>query len=529
MLRNRVLSLVIPILLVCMLIIGCSNTSSTTSENKIEGKASKKDNTITIASKDNIISLDPHDSNDKESTNAQRPLYEGLVDFDKNMKVVPLLAESYDVSTDAKVYTFKLRKGVKFHDGEPFNAAAVKTNIDRLANPANKLKRYSLFAMVEKTEVMDEYTVKVALKEPFGAMINNFAHSAAKMISPKALEKYGKEIARHPVGTGPFRFVEWETEDHLKVGKNTEYWQEGLPKVDALIYKTVPENGTRIAMLQTGEVDIVFPFPTEQIEKMNGKDQITIESTPSITVRNLWMNTRKKPFDDVRIRQAINYAINKEAFIKVVYNGHAVAANSVIAPGVQFYAQQAPYEFNVEKAKQLLKEAGYENGFETEIWSGNSSATIKAMEFLQQQLAQVGIKAKVVPMEGGILEEKALNVQDPEKAEVSMYYSSWTPSTGDADWGLRPLFASESFPPKSNNVSYYKNDKVDELIRSALKTAEPEKRKAAYAEAQKIIWEEAPWVFLIVESNDIGKKDYIQGVDLFANKMLDVKGIEIKR
>ncbi len=523
-----------------LFLIGCSNSNSASSDSK-DGKknikpaktqelAKKEGKDITIAVANNFISMDPHDTNDTLSYSAQKTMVEGLVGFDKDMKVVPVLAESYSANAAATEFTFKLHKGIKFHDGTPFNAEAVKVNIDRLANPDLNLKRHSLFALVKETQIVDEYTVKVTLSEPFGAMVNTFAHPAAMMISPKALETYGKDVSQHPVGTGPFKFSEWDQSDHLKVVKNEQYWKQGYPKVDSITFKPTPENGARVAMLQTGEADFIYPVPTEQAEGINGNDGIVVENKQSIVVKYLSMNTLKKPYSDVRVRQAINYAINKDAFVKVVMNGFATPLESVIAPNTQFYTKQEQYKFNLEKAKELLKEAGYEKGFTAKLWGDNDSSRIKGMEFIQQQLSQIGVKVEIVPMESGTMDNKIWSVQDPNAAEIEMYYGGWSPSTGDADWGIRPLVGGkDSFPPKSYNTAYYNNDEVNQNIKDALATADSEKRKAAYEKAQKTIWKDAPWAFLSVDDTMAGKKNYLEGIYLLPDGSLSIENIEIKQ
>ncbi|ETI66744.1 glutathione ABC transporter substrate-binding protein [Neobacillus vireti] len=539
--KNRYLHMLLAVFVMCSLfLIGCSNSNKASSDSK-DGKknikpaetqelAKKEGKDVTIAVADNFISMDPHDTNDTLSYSAQKTMLEGLVGFDKDMKVVPVLAESYSANDAATEFTFKLRQGITFHDGTPFNAEAVKGNIDRLANPDLNLKRHSLFALVKETQVVDENTVKVVLSEPFGAMINTFAHPAAMMISPKALETYGKDVSQHPVGTGPFKFADWDQSDHLKVVKNDQYWKKDYPKVDSITFKPTPENGARVAMLQTGEADFIYPVPTEQAESLNGKNGIMVENNQSIVVRYLSMNTIKKPYSDVRVRQAINYAINKDAFVKVVMNGFATPLDSVIAPNVQFYSKQDQYKFNLEKAKELLKEAGLEKGFTAKLWGSNSSQTIKGMEFIQQQLAQIGVKVEIVPMESGTMADKIWSVQDPNAAEIELYYGGWSPSTGDADWGIRPLVGGkDAFPPKSYNTAYYNNDEVNQAIKDALATADPEKRKAAYEKAQTAIWKDAPWAFLSVDDTMAGKKNYLEGINLLPDGALSVENIEIKQ
>lgn len=516
-----------------LVLAGCSSSKTSTkqssSDNTKVSKVTKKGKDITIAVAANFISLDPHDTNDTLSNSAEKTMYEGLFGFDKDMKIVPLLATSYKANDDATEFTIKLRQGVKFQDGTPFNAEAAKVNIDRLADQNNHLKRNSLFAVVKETKVIDDYTIKVILKEPFGAMINNFAHPAAMMISPAALKKYGKDIARHPVGTGPYEFVEWKPGDHLTVKKNPNYWQKGKPKLDQITFKPVPENGSRIAMLKTGEADFIYPVPTESAKDVNGQEGIVVKNDPSIIVRYLSMNTMKKPFNNVKVRQAINYAINKEAFLKVVNNGYGSVLDSIIAPNTQFYSKQQVYKYDPEKAKKLLKEAGYANGFTATLWGGNSSTTTKAMEFIQQQLSLVGIKVNIVPMESGTMDSKIWGVNNPKDAEIELYYGGWSPSTGDADWGIRPLLSSESFPPASYNTAYYKNDEFDSLIKQALQTADPAARKEAYAKAQKIAWDDAPWAFLSVDDTMYGKRDYLKNAYLLPDGSLDVSNAEIQQ
>ncbi|MBL5768593.1 glutathione ABC transporter substrate-binding protein [Heyndrickxia sporothermodurans] len=529
--RKKGFGIITAIICLSLMLFGCSNSSSSSSGDKGAGKIVKKEGKdITVAVASNFVSLDPHDSNDTLGLSAERMMMEGLVGFDKEMNIVPVLAEKYSINKNATELTFNLRKDVKFQDGTPFNAEAVKVNIDRLSNPDNHLKRYSLFELVKTTNVVDEYTVKVTLKKPFGAMLNNFAHPSSAMISPAALKKYGKDIARHPVGTGPFKFDEWDQSDHLKLVKNEAYWKKGYPKVDSITFKPVPENGSRIAMLQTGEADFAYPIPTEQVKSIDGKNGIVVENDPSIIVYYLSMNTMKKPYDDVRIRQAMNYAINKDAFIKVVWNGYGEPASSIIAPKVGFYSKQEPYTFNLEKAKELMKDAGVEKGFTAKIWLGNSSTSIKAAEFIQQQLAQINVKVDVVPMEAGTLSEKLNSPQKPEDAEVELYFGGWSPSTGDADWGIRPLFGGkDAFPPLNYNTAYYNNDKVNEALKAALQTSDSKVREDAYKQAQKLIWDDAPWVTLAVPQNLAGKKNYLDGIYLLPDGSLSVNDIEIKQ
>jgi glutathione transport system substrate-binding protein len=458
-----------------------------------------KDVTFAVAS--TFTTTDPYDANDTLSQAMAKSFYEGLFGFDKDMKLIPVLAESQEASKDGLVYTIKLRKGVKFHDGTDFKADAVKANFDRVTNPDNKLKRYGLYSNIAKTEVVDDYTARITLKTPFSAFVNQLAHPSGVMISPTALKKYGsKDIAFNPVGTGPFKFVEWKATDYLKVAKFDGYWKKGYPKVDTLTWKPVVDNNTRAAVMQTGEAHFTYPVPPEMAETLKAKPELEIVAAPSIIQRYLSMNTQQKPFDNPKVRQAINYAINKEAVAKVAFGGYATPADGIVPEGVEYSVKIGVWPYDVAKAKQLLAEAGYPNGFEAELWSAyNHTIAQKVTQVLQQQLQQVGIKTKITLLEAGQRVEKVESWQDPATAPVRLYYVGWSSSTGEADWALRPLLAGESWPPKLFNTAYYKSERVDGDIRNALLTTDKTEKAKLYKDAQETIYKDAPWAPLVTE------------------------------
>lgn len=460
-------------------------------------RAQSKTGALTVGVAANLLTLDPANANDTLSQSAARLMLEGLIGFDKDMKEIPLLAESYDASEDATEFTFHLRHGIKFHDGTPFDAAAVKFNFERVANPANHLKRQSLVAMLDHVEVVGQYTAKCVLKNPFGAFVPTVAHPSLQLLSPTAIKKYGAQIGRNPVGTGPFHFVSW-TPDTLKVAANADYWQKGLPHVKTVTVRSNPEDGARIAMLQAGEAQFINPVPAPMVKLVQNSPDHAVLDYPSIYAAYMAMNVQKKPYDDVRVRQALNHAVDKNAFIKIVFNGYAQPLLSAEPPKVTFYAQQPEYEYDPKKAKALLAEAGHKDGFSTTIWGGNTTQAIQAMQFLQQQLGAVGVKVAVTPLEAGVLQSKIYSARTPEESQLELYYGRWSSSTGDADWALRPLFWSKGFPPHLYNLGYYSNPDVDKDLEDALKTADPTRRKKFYADAQARIVKDAPWVFLAI-------------------------------
>jgi glutathione transport system substrate-binding protein len=490
--------------------------------------AAAKDVVMAVAS--TFTTTDPYDANDTLSQAMAKSFYEGLFGFDKDMKLLPVLAESYEVSKDGLVYTVKLKKGIKFHDGTDFKAEAVKVNFDRVTNPDNKLKRYGLYSNIAKTEVVDDYTARITLKTQFSAFINQLAHPSGVMISPAALKQWGsKDIAFHPVGTGPFKFVEWKATDYLKVVKNDSYWKKGLPKVDGIIWKPVVDNNTRSSVMQTGEAHFAFPVPYEQAEVLKAKPELELVAAPSIVHRYMSMNVMQKPFDNPKVRQAINYAINKEALVKVAFSGYAIPAEGPLPGGVDYAVKLGPWPYDPVKARQLLKEAGYENGFETELWSAyNHTTAQKVIQFLQQQLGQVGIKAKILALEAGQRVEKVESWQDAATAPIRLYYVGWSSSTGEADWAMRPLLASESWPPKLFNTAYYKSDKVDGNIVKALVATERAEKARLYKEAQEQIWTDAPWAFLVTERLLYARSKGLTGVYVMPDASFHFEAAEFK-
>ena len=474
-------------------------------------QAAPKEITVAIAS--TFTTLDPYDASDTLSQTASKSFYEGLFTFDKDMKVIDALATDYKVSDDGLVYTVTLRKGVKFHDGSEFQADAVKANFDRVTNKANGLKRYMLYQNIEKTEVVDPYTVRFTLKKPFSSFINQLAHPAGVMICPSTLaNKTNKQIAFEPCGTGPYTLDKYNPSEGMRVVKNPNYWQAGFPKLDAINWKPVVENSTRVAMLLTGEAQFAFPLPAEQVKQVQGKDQVRLDITPSIILRYVEMNMSKKPFQDKRVREAFNYAINKEALCKVAFAGYADPATGYAPAAIDFAEKLGPWPYDPKKARELLKEAGYGSGLTINLWSGyNHTTAQKVIQFLQQQLAQVGVKSNIRALEAGQRTALVESVPTPDKSQHDLYYIGWSSSTGELDYAVRPVLATSSFPPRGSNESYYSNPAVDQALFYALGTTDREKKSAIYAQMQETIWKDAPWIFLVSEQNIAASSKALHG------------------
>ena len=493
--------------------VACSNGNKDAGSNDkpIESNgenSSSGDNNITIAVNAEIISLDPHNTSDTLSNTAYSTMYESMYGYELDMSLAPVLATGHEVSEDGLVYTFHLREGIKFHDGTDFNAAAVKYNFDRVMNEEKNLRARRNTTYIDKVETPDDYTVVITLTEPFAPAMNRIA--TLSIISPDALEKHGDTgIITNPCGTGPYVYEEWVQGDKFVVKTNQEYWGE-KPGVDSLTFKPVTENGARISMLQTGEADFIYPMPTEQVNSISGDKNIEIIEGTSTIARFAFINMSKEMFSDVRVRQAMNYAIDKEAYAKVVKSGYAEPLTSHVPSSIEYHSAQPEYEYNLEKAKKLMAEAGYPDGFQCTIWAPNDTENMKGMEFISQQLAEIGIDVEVVPMEEGTLSDSIYGAQTPEESTVNMWYVSW--SAFDMDGATARLFSSDSIPPVAPNVSYYMKPEADALIKAGATTVDETKRAKIYAELQEMIWNDAPWIFLGSDVLLAAKRTTTQGV-----------------
>lgn len=465
--------------------------------------------TLTIAMEYDAATLDPLAMTDVASGNVFVHITEALFDLTPEGDIVPLLATGYAASEDGLVWTIYLRKGVRFHDGTPFNAEAAKINLDRFRTRATF--RFLIDAINEVT-VVDDHTVRLLLSRPFAPLVRGLAHTFTGMLSPAAIEAAGGASPEKPIGTGPFKFVEWVRGDRLVLERNPNYWGEG-PYLHRVVFKPVPEPGTRVMMLLTGEADVITVVPPDDVRVVQAHPDCRMVFVPSLLMQYVGMNNLRPPFNDVRVRQAINYAIDKQEIIDYVRGGYDLIADAPIGPRVFGYHPAGPYDYDPERARQLLAEAGYPHGFTTTL-RYNPGWREMAAEVIQAQLRKVGIDAKLIRMEWAAY--LAFTARPPAESEVDMFMLGWTTVTGDADYGLYALFHSDEWAPRSNRV-FYSNKRVDELLDRARAELDPAVRKRLYAEAIEIIWAEAPWAFLFFPTNLQAARTNVEGMVFHPN------------
>lgn len=507
-------------------LVACGGNSKKSTEKKDDGEvvagtsdAKSEDNDLVIAIGSNISSLDPHNIPDTMAIAATRGMYESLIKFDDEREITGQLAKSWEISDDSLTYTFKLNEGIKFQDGTDFNAAAVKGNFDRVFKKENNLRTRRTYIVtnddetetprIASIETPDDTTVVFKLTEPYSPFINKL--TMFSIISPTTLDQYGNDIMFHPCGTGPYVFKEWVEGDHTTMTRNEEYWGEKA-SVDSVTIKEVPEAGSRTAMLQTGEADFVYPMPADQISAVEGNGDITVNAVTSNIMRYVTLNMDLPELKEQKVRQAMNYAIDKDAYIELMYAGYGVEATSTMPSVISYYSKQKPYNYDLDKAKKLMKEAGFEAGFKLTLWGENITQDVKGMTFVKQQLEKIGIEVEVVPMEQATIDDKIYVEKD--QAEINMWYVNWSASSFDADGSMRALLYSKMCPPTSANTAYYNNSEFDKLMDDGLHTADPDKLAKIYADAQKIAWEDCPWLFLGNDKVVFASKSYLSGVNV---------------
>jgi ABC-type transport system substrate-binding protein len=467
--------------------------------------------TVTYAAGADPDSLDPANAESNPSEAVNRMMYENLFRFDEKLKLVPGLATKWDQSKDGLTWTFFLRKGVKFHDGTPFNAEAVKVFIERMIGP-EKPSRALLYApFVQSAEAVNDYTVKIHMKVPFAFFLNNIAHSASGIISPTALKTYGKDISRRAVGTGPFKFVEWVHGDHLTMVRNDDYWG-GKPRLDKIIVKTVKEDSARVMMLQSGDAQLIVRIPSEDIPRLEKDPNIKLDSTETLRALFLGINCAKKPYSDVRVRQALSYAIDKEAIVNNIYQRRALVAGGIIAPLTTGYVAFKGYPYDPEKAKKLLAEAGYPNGFKAKLWSpqGRYPKDFEMAQAIQQQLKKVGVDCTLDTMEWAAYLEATR--KPPEQADDEIFILGWAPSTAEARYTLAALFTTEQWVPKGNNRFFYSNKEFDEAVDKFSRATTKAERDNYLKIAQELLIKEAPAIPILVTKETIGYSKKLKGV-----------------
>ncbi|MEO4055417.1 glutathione ABC transporter substrate-binding protein [Solibacillus sp. CAU 1738] len=494
-----------------------------------EETASSGGGDLIIAELSDAQSLDPHGSNDVQSSNVQSNIYETLLVRDANGNLAPGLAETW-TQVDDLTWEFKLRSGVTFHDGEAFNAEVVKKNFDRVLDPDVASPRAFLFEMVTEVKVIDDTTVQFITEYPFSPLLAHLTHNGGGLISPKSIDAdyaaikgdvvAGSVISANPVGTGPFVFGSWTPGNEIKLTKNANYW--GTPAhIDSVTFKVVPESATRVAELQSGNAHIIGTVGVNQVAIVNDSGVGSVDETASTSLTYIGFNTNKAPFDNKLVRQAISKAIDRKTLIDGIYDGFGIPAISPLSPGIFGYTEDVTsMEYNIEEAKALLAEAGYADGFKTTIWTNDNPVRQDVAIVLQESLKELNIDVSIEVLEWGAYLEKTA------AGEHDMFILGWSNSTGDADYGLYALFHSTQHGDPGNR-SFYTNTEVDALLDAGRREPDPSAREGIYKDAIQMISDESPVAFVLHPSILTGVSNKVTGFVVTADSMYHLKDVKI--
>jgi peptide/nickel transport system substrate-binding protein len=480
------------------------------------------------------VGLDPAVVTDGESFRVTRNIYESLLEYKRtSTEVVAGLAESWEASPDLLRWKFVLRRQVKFHDGTPFNAAAVVFNFERWmfeSHPQHKgVFEYwkSMFGgfpgFVSAVKAVDDSTVEFTLEKPMAPFLANLAMPMFGIASPTAIQKYGDDYFKNPVGTGPFRFREWRKDDRIVLERNPDYWGEKA-LLDRVIFRSIVDNSARLLELQAGSIDLMEFLHPDDIPTVKNDPNLQLLLRPSMNVGYLWWNVEKEPFGKLEVRRAIAHAVNKRAIVEKLFGGIGVPAKNMLPPSLWGYNDAvADYEHDPAKARDYLAKAGLPNGFKTRLWAMPNPRPYmpqptKIAEAIQADLKAVGIEAEIVTMDW------ATYLAKTREGEQDLYMLGWTGDNGDPDNFLYWFFGQKE------TRSRYFNAKAAELTGKAQAISDQAERARLYREAQAVLKEDAANVPIAHTTPPLAVKKTVKGYTPHATggEKLDTVWIEKK-
>lgn len=485
-----------------------------TEKTTVEETSAPKD--ITFAQSIAITSLDPAGMQPQgypSGYEAAFAIHNGLIRFDEELNFTPDLAESWEPSADGLSWDFKLREGVTFHDGEPFNADAVVKQYTRMLDKTVNIGAYSLWEPIERVEKISDYEVKISTKQPYSAFLNVMAHGSALIPSPKAVEADPDNYGLSPVGTGPYKLVSMEPGTELKLARFDDYY-EGTPEYDTVTFRYVADPSARIAALKSGDVDVIDAVPFEYAGELSSDSKINLISKPGLQVFGIGLNQNNRILQDKTVRQALNYAIDKEAIAKVLFMGYVTPLTGPLAPNTVGSVSLTPYHVDVDKANQMLEDAGWtlkgdvreKDGeqlkFSLIVPDGMYPKDVILSETIQNQLKKVGVQVSINKVEKSTYWDQ-LKVPSA-KTGYDMALWGYNPSHGNGQIHMESLFTSNKAvdeKPELWNFIWYQNDEVDRLLMEAKEQVLPEEFNESMRQAEEIVWEECPYIWLY--SNNI--------------------------
>ena len=485
------------------------------------GTAASRGGTLTIARPIDALSLDPFKDSGAAATHVFGLIYEPLVTLGPNMKVDAGLASSWHVLSPTRI-RFALRRGVKFHDGTACDAAAVKFNFDRVFNQQTPGIWASFAGPVKGAEVIDDYTVEVATTEPFSPLLLNMSMVHGAIVSPAAVRRWGDDFGRHPVGTGPFKFEEWQPRDRITVSRNDDYWGTKA-SLDRIVFRIVPEESARMIALRTGEVDMVLVPSIDQLPALRRDPNFAVASITGTRTVFISVTLTQPPMDDVRIRRALILGTDRKSIQANLVQSAGAPADSVMAPSLFGYSPMhldTRYPYDPKAAGALLESAGFRRG-PGGVMERNGSPLGLTMisprgrfpkdaeisEAFQAQMREIGIRVDLQVPEYAVV----FSALRTPNLNFHLMLSAWGNLTGDGDFSLFPNFQSEQVPPRGWNTSRYLNPAFNKVVTEARVSLNPAERRQLYAQAQDMLARDVPVIPVYDMDNIAVMRSYVKG------------------
>lgn len=530
---KKLLSMLLVTVLAAGMTVGCSKqntdsgsggTKAQTEQTSLAQDDASKDgaggevrDTVVVAVPEPPVYLDPHIQTSTATFRVTTQMYDRLTQMNENLQIVPMLAESWDV-IDEYTTEFHLRPNVKFHNGETMTAEDVKFSLERCM--ASDGVNYN-YKIIESVDIIDDLTVTVKTKTPFNAMPTRLSLDAASIVSKKAVEEYGDDFNTHPVGTGPFKLSSWSIGGDCVLTANEEYWAGASP-IKTLTFRTIPEAINRTIGLETGEVDIAYDIDAIDKATIEENEKLNLLSSPSCRLVYLGCCVKNEILSDVRVRKALAYAVNKQDFIDIVFGGDAdMARNTMLCEMLFGYKPDTvSYDTDLEKAKALLQEAGYPNGFEITLTVMDTQEYQTAAVVIQSQLKEIGVNVTVESM------DNASFLQYVAEGKQALFLYEKVAS--DTDSMLRTQYSTESLG-LGGNRHYWTDPKVDEMLNKASSSLDDTERQNLYTEIQTIVADEVPLYPVAIPYLYIGTQADVTGLNVHPTNCHSIYGTSIAK
>lgn len=440
-----------------------------------------------------------------------KAIYESLVEHNEDVEIQPLLSTDWEVSDDGLEWTFQLQEGVTFHNGEEFTSEDVSATFEYIRDDQVSATRRSSYELIEEVDTSEPYVARFICTEVQPDFVPLMADGTAHIINAAHLEEVSYDYARNPIGTGPYEFVEWVSGDRIEMVRYEDYWGEP-PEIQNYIFRPVSESSTRVVVIETGEADFAFNIPPADAEGLDSVDGVTVTSGPGLTVHMIEPKIALGPMSDPNVRRALNMAIDKEALIEQIMRGYADPLLTPGIPGLPETAEFDPIPYDPEQAQALLAEAGYEGGFELQdlvYTSGRWPGDDEVVEAVQGYFANIGVQMGIERRDqGGFVD--ALR-EDPEAPESEGMIIMPIRTSLFNDYHLYRMYHTSATFGETAQRSGYENEEVDRLLEEQRVELDDDARLELLHEAQRLIWEDQPFIYLFQSHNIVARREGIEG------------------